>query len=251
MKSLILLCLLLVNIGWHSAFAQQTLVLATVNNFPPFNYMKGDVLTGIDIDIVQEMAKRLNINVQIVSAPWNAVMHHVETGRVDGGFSAFMNTERQQFSLYTAPLHYESMYLFVRKDHSLPFRSLKDLDGKIIGKEKGAFISDDFKQAMEANRFTVHNDNNVRNLQMLDLNRLDAVIGNLEVMQLHINTLKLEQKIIPLAAMGKKESAYLILSKKSKYPNKQQLQQDMKTVLENMQKDGTYQRITTHHLTVK
>ena len=61
MKRLILLCSLIVPLCWHAAFADQTLVLATVTDFPPFNYQKDDVLTGIDIDIVKEMAKRLNV----------------------------------------------------------------------------------------------------------------------------------------------------------------------------------------------
>ncbi|WP_028865829.1 substrate-binding periplasmic protein [Psychromonas aquimarina] len=248
MKRLILLCLLFLNIGWNSVFAQQALVLATVNNFPPFNYMQDDVLTGIDIDIVKEMAKRLNLEIKITSAPWKAVMHHIETGRVDGGFAAFMTPERQQFSLYTAPLHDETMYLFMREDNQFPFTSLHDLDGKIIAKENGAFISDAFTQAINTNMFTVHEGDNVKNLKMLEINRLDAVIGHLEVMQHHLNTLKLNQQIFPQAPIGEKQSAYLILSKKSKYPNIQKLQQEIKIVLEEMHKDGTYQRISSHHL---
>jgi len=210
--------------------------------------MKDGALTGIDIDIVEEMAKRLSLDIKIVSAIWKGVMLQIKAGRVDGGFAAFLNQERQQFSLYTAPVHYEAMHLFVNQEKTFPFTSLRDLDGKVIGKESGAFISEAFQQAEDSKRFIVHEGINANNLKMLGLNRLDGVIGNLEVMQYHLKTLKLSQKIIPLVAIGKKQAAYLILSKESKYPNIQKLQQRIKNVLENMQIDGSYQRIANQHL---
>ncbi|WP_159084443.1 substrate-binding periplasmic protein [Dongshaea marina] len=248
MKRIILFCLILLSSWGYYAFSKPVLVFSTVDDFPPFNYMKDGALSGIDIDLVQEMANRLNLEVKIVSTAWKSVMLQVEAGRVDGGFAAFLTPQRQEFSLYTAPLHYEAMHLFVNKENAFSFSSLSDLDGKVIAKESGAFISDAFQKAMEQHKFRVNEGKNINNLKMLDLQRVDGVIGHLEVMQYYLGTLNLSHKIAPIASIGNKQAAYLILSKKSKYPNLKQLQQEITRVLEKMQKDGTYQRIVDNHV---
>lgn len=248
MKYLITLALLILSSWCNSGLAQPTLILSTVTDFPPFNYIEDGKLTGIDIDIVEEMAKQLDIKVKILSATWKGVMLQIKAGRVDGGFSAFLAPERQKFSIYTAPLHYEAMHLFVKRDASFPFTSLHDLEGKVIAIEKGAFISKEFQLATNAQSVIVHEGKNTNNLRMLGINRLDGVIGHLEVMQYHLKKLDLHQRIIPLASIGKAKPAYLILSKKSKYPNLLNLKQNITTVLTRMQQEGTYQDIANHHL---
>lgn len=244
----LLLCFLLLILCLQPAYSQAPLVLSTVNGFPPYSYLKDGKLTGIDIEIIKEMAQRLNLDIKLVTATWKGVMHQVEAGMVDGGFAAFLTPERQNFSLYTAPLHYEEFHLFVNAENKILFEQFDDLNGKTIGKESGAFISDEFQRAVDRKIFTLHEGKNDSNLKMLAVKRLDGVVGHLDMMKYQIQNLKLKQNIAPVAAISPPKAAYLILSKKSKYPGLLQLQKSIKKQLLIMQKDGTYERISNRYL---
>ena len=152
------------------------LTLATVDNFPPFSYMDKGRLTGIDVELIHEMARRLDISVRIQAYPWARVMSSVKRGEVDGAFAAFDTQERQRFCLYVGMLHAEEFYLFARKDNEFPYAQISDLYGKRVGIDRGVFVSDAFEQAVAAGRIAREevNDMGMINIRKLNAGRIDT-----------------------------------------------------------------------------
>ncbi len=236
----------------HAAESPTTLRLATVDNFPPFSYMDSGSLTGIDVDLVHEMARRLNISVQIQAYPWARVINSVKRGEVDGAFAAFETQERQAFCLYVGVLHIEAFYLFTRKGNEFPYTRISDLYGKRVGIDRGVFVSDAFERAVNDGRIILEevNDTGMINLRKLDAGRMDAAIGDHGVMSYHLKLLGLEQRIVALQPIREPTPAYLVLSKASKLKNKVELQESMRKALHDMWNDGTYLRIYDRHINI-
>lgn len=236
-------------LGLTNAMSQPTLRLATVDCFPPFAYIEQGRLTGVDIDVVYEMARRLELQVEIKAYPWVRVIESVKNGTVNGGFAAFETEERKTFCLYTGILHFEELHVFVKKGNEFPFAHIEDLYGKIIGKEIGVFISDEFEQAVKEHKIQVEEvtDTDMLNLKKLSLERIDAIIGDFGVTSYHAKQLGIGKEIVSLGPIYEKQAAYLILSKKSALPHKAELQQKMKATLTEIWEDGTYQTILDRH----
>ncbi len=249
-----LVWLLVVFCLWPLSVASQPpLRLATVDNFPPFSFMEQGRLTGVDVDVVYEMASRLNLRIEIESFPWARVMEFVKDGSVDGGFAAFLTPERKTFCLYTGILHYEEFHIFVKKGREFPFSKLKDLYGKTIGKDIGVFVSQAFERDVKEGKIIVENvsDVDLLNLKKISLDRIDAMIGDVGVTAYHAKKLGMEREIVSLGPIHEKQAAYLILSKKSTFPDKLIWQEKMRYTLVQIWEDGTYNAIMDRYTALK
>ena len=97
------------DVGSSSASSGGTLVLALEATFPPYEYMSGTEVAGIDVDIAREIAKELNMELDIQEMPFDSVIAAVSTGKADFAASGLSVTaERQEqvdFSIEYATSH--------------------------------------------------------------------------------------------------------------------------------------------------
>ncbi|MBF0118281.1 MAG: amino acid ABC transporter substrate-binding protein [Desulfobacterales bacterium] len=233
----------------QNLMAQTVLRLATVDNFPPFSYKKNGVLTGVAIEVVFEMAQRLGIKLEIRTYPWRRVMESIEEGVIDGGFSLFKTEKRKDFCLYTGIIQYEEYHLFVKKGNQFPFSSIKDLYGKTIGIDRGVFVSKEFEQAVYDKKIIIEevNDMTMVNVKKLYQKRIDAMIGDKDVVPHYAMVSEFYGEIISLGPVHEKQASYLVLSKRSNIPNKEKLQKQITFVLTKIWEDGTYQKILSRY----
>jgi len=236
------------------ACAQQQkplLLLATVDNIPPFVFMEDGKLTGISIDIIHELARRAGFDVSIETYPWARVLRQVENGEIDGAFSAYETEQRKAFCLYTGMIHYDELRLATRKDKQFHFETIEDLYGKVIGKGRNVFVSDAFNAAVDEGKIILSetNDMNMSNIKKLHAGRVDAVIGSPEAMLRYAMELGVENDISLLKTpLREKIPAYLVLSKNSMLKNKREWQDRLTSVLNAMWADGTIQSINAKYV---
>ena len=249
MLAVILVVLTFSAIFCHADEPQNVIILGSVDNFPPFAYNADGKLTGVDIDVVNEMAKRIGINVRIKIFPWARLMDSVQKGSIDGGFAAFETEARKNFCLYTEPLHYEEYYLFVKKGNEFSYSGISDLYGKKVGKDRGVFVNEEFEHAAKKGKFILEeiNDMSMLNIKKLNIGRLDAAIGDLGAMLYYAKLSGVEKNIIPLSPINEKTAAYLVLSKNSQLKNKTEMQKKMQSALKEIREDGTWQKIFNSH----
>jgi polar amino acid transport system substrate-binding protein len=235
--------------GQSATWAQNTLRLATVDNFPPFSFIENGKLTGVAVDVVAEMAKRVGLQVEFKAYPWARLMESVKDGTIDGGFAAFETEERKAFCLYVGIVQYEEYQLFVKKGKEFPFTGIKDLYGKKIGIDRGVFVSKEFEQAVKDGKITLEevNDMAMLNVTKVSQGRIDAMIGDGGVIPYYAKVSGVAGEIVSLGPVHEKQAAYLILSKNSGFPNKEEWQPKMAAAIKAIWDDGTYQSILNRY----
>jgi polar amino acid transport system substrate-binding protein len=89
---------------------------------------------GFDIDVTNEIAKRLGVDVEFVTPAFNAITSGGWSGRWDLSVGSITITpERQKVLLFTPPYYYTPASVAVHSDNTDIQDTETDLDGKKIG----------------------------------------------------------------------------------------------------------------------
>jgi polar amino acid transport system substrate-binding protein len=107
--------------------------------FPPFEFRRRDRLTGFDIDLTEEMARRMGLKVKWVDTAFDTLFTQVAAGRFDMAASATTITpERERQVNFTAPYYAAQQTLVVNADRSPDIATVPDLgNGDVVGVQKG------------------------------------------------------------------------------------------------------------------
>jgi len=195
--------------------AADKLRCATTGSFPPFSFMEGEMLVGIDVDQVKLAARRLNINMDIVAMPFSRMLVQMKEGELDCMFAAYKTPEREIYMDFTSvPNHVSSLMFFQRRDSNTKYNSIDDLKGLTIGLVRGHKVSEDFDAALDNGWFTVEKVNeHEQNFRKLSFGRLDLVLVNRHVGGYILKKTNIANiQTLPVALT--KQPAYLTFSKK-------------------------------------
>ncbi len=199
------------------------------SDYPPFTFYnnKGE-LEGFDVDVAREIAKRLDVELNLVVRKWNGIID----GLLDGSYDAILGSmaiteDRERIVAFSTPYYHSSVQVMIRK--GAPFKDLKDLKGKIVGLEAGSNYVDDAKKlGMTDIRLF---DSGTEAFLALSKGKLDAVISDQIV---GLNAIKLgKYEIEFLGGPLRRERVGIAFRKEDKA-----LIQAINSILEKMQKDG-------------
>ena len=123
--------------------AAGVLNVATSADFDPFEFhalIDGkDTIVGADIDMVNEIADRLGVEVNILDLDFNAVLTALQQGKADIAVSGISATdERKQTFDFTDNYFTPEQKLVVNKNNESAFDSIESLTGKKVGAQKGS-----------------------------------------------------------------------------------------------------------------
>lgn len=114
------------------------MVVATEDDFRPFEFVQDGKPTGFDSELLKILAKSAPFKIQQEIIPWSGLLAGVSTGKYDAAVTAALITkERQGFLDFTSPIAEATDYYLKRKNDS-SITSVKDLSGKICGIEAGS-----------------------------------------------------------------------------------------------------------------
>lgn len=107
------------------------MTVAMEGTYAPWTYHdENDNLTGFDVEIANEIAKRLGIEAQFVEGPWDGLLAGVEVGRYDVLINCVgVTEERQKKYDYSDPYAFNKPVVIVRADYD-KIQSMEDLKGK-------------------------------------------------------------------------------------------------------------------------
>lgn len=120
-----------------AASAQDLVVGANIGNVPWEFQDDTGAFVGFEIDLVNEIGKRLGREVTIENIPFNGLFSAVQSGRIDMAVSSITITQERLKELTFAQPYYDS-------DQSLTVTAasglggLADLGGKVIGVDTGS-----------------------------------------------------------------------------------------------------------------
>ena len=112
-----------------------TLLLATEGQYAPFNYFKGQQLTGFEVEVAELVARKMGLQPQWKTLSFDALLTGLQQDRWDVVIASHAITdERAKAVTFTAP-HYCSGGTIVSMTPKL--RSASDLAGRIIAVQTG------------------------------------------------------------------------------------------------------------------
>lgn len=119
-------------------------VIATEGAFPPFNFFRGPVLTGFEVELGEALAKKMGLAVEWRALSFDALLAGLRQDRWDMVIASFgITPERSKAVTFTSP-HYCSGGIVVAKDPGI--RTAADLTGKIVAVQTGSTYLEHVKQ---------------------------------------------------------------------------------------------------------
>lgn len=96
--------------------SKGTLVMATNAEFPPFEFMDGENMMGLDVDMMKAVCSRMNMELQIENMEFDEIITAVNLGSVDVGVAAMTVTDdRLEIVDFSDPYTTATQVVIVRK----------------------------------------------------------------------------------------------------------------------------------------
>lgn len=151
--------------------------------YQPFSYFKNGVLTGFDIEIGNEIAKRLGLKPKVSTTPFSGIISGVQAGRYDAAIASHVITdERKQAVDFADPYYLSGGQLFVQPDKD-NIKALGDIKGKDVAVALGTTHE---KMAREYTDNIKTYDSDVTALRALEQGKHDVTITDIIVGEIAI-----------------------------------------------------------------
>src|ERR1700730_798878 len=119
---------------------KRGLIVATEDDFRPFEFVKDGKPTGFDNELIEDLRKYAPFEVKQEILPWTGILAGVSTGKYDAAITAVIITKERKQSLdFTSPIADATHYYVKRKDDK-SISSIKDLSGKSVGVQAGSAL---------------------------------------------------------------------------------------------------------------
>ena len=150
------------------------LTIATEGTYAPFSYYDDkNELKGYDVDIAREVAKKLNLKIEFLTAPWDAMLAAFDAGKADAVFNQVSVTdERKKKYDYAQPYTVVHGAIITHKDND-DIKSFDDLKGK---KNADSATSNWAKVAARYGAQNVTVDSFSKSMELLVSKRVDTVV---------------------------------------------------------------------------
>ena len=135
-----------------TALGGETLTMATEATFPPYEFLRGQDIAGIDVEICRAVAQRLGKQFRAENMDFDSVIPAVISGKADLAAAGITITEDRKKNVdFSVPYVTTGIVVIYKK--SDPFKDASQLKGKKIGVQSGttsdAYVLEQLKQEPE------------------------------------------------------------------------------------------------------
>jgi L-cystine transport system substrate-binding protein len=214
---------------------KKVLTIGTEATYPPFSYRdkKTNEITGYDVEVAKEVAKRLEMEPKFVATEWKNMFTSLDSKRFDlVANQVTITDERKQKYDFSTPYTVSGGQVIVNKDNK-DIKGIEDLKGKVVGTTQGSNYA---AEAEKSGAKVKYYKGVAQVLTDLDVNRVDAAMND----QLFILT-ELKKTDYNVKSVGEpfnqNEMAFAFRKE-----NKD-LIEDVNKALQEMKDDGTLKKI--------
>ena len=111
---------------------KEKLTMATNAEFPPYEYVEGDKIVGIDAEIAALIADKLGMELEIVDVAFDSIIPGVQSGKYDMGMAGLTVNEERLEKVNFSTSYATGIQAVIVKEGS-DIKSIDDLAGKKIG----------------------------------------------------------------------------------------------------------------------
>ena len=121
-----------------TTLSKDTLTVATCADYPPYEFFREGKITGFDIELIEEIAKKLNKKIDIKDMSFESIIGALQSGRVDAAISSLNETpERKKSVDFSTEYYNDGERTLVCFDY-LPITDISGLAGKTVGVQLGS-----------------------------------------------------------------------------------------------------------------
>ena len=116
--------------------SDNSLKMITEATFPPYEFLRGQDIVGIDVEICRAVAEKLNRPFKAETVDFDSVIPAVISGKADLGAAGITITEDRKKNVdFSIPYVKTGIVVIYKKSN--PFKSIDQLKGKKIGVQAG------------------------------------------------------------------------------------------------------------------
>lgn len=214
-------------------------ILGLDATFKPMGYTdENDQIVGFDIDVAEEVCKRMGVELVKQPINWETKETDLEVGKCDCIWNGMSVSAERAEKMNLSDPYMKNAMVFVVKSDSL-VASMDDLKTAKIAVQNGSTAQDILEKSEIKDTITVSAiATNVEALQQLEMGLCDAVFLDKIVADYEIKTSGKALKVLP---EGLEEEEYAIGFRK----NDQKLRDEVQKILVEMKKDGKLAEIST------
>jgi cystine transport system substrate-binding protein len=212
------------------------LYVGTEGTYKPFSYHdeKTNKLTGYDVEVAEEVAKRIGIKIQFKELPWDGMLTSLSSKKIDMVANQVgIKPERQEKFDFSTPYTVSYAQIVVKKDNNT-ITSLKDVKGKKAGQTT---TSNYGKMAQDAGATIVPYEDMMSAMRDVAAGRVDLSMND----RLAIAAMMKETNL-PVKTVG--EQVEKSLSAFAFPKGSEKLVAEVNQAIAEMKKDGTLAKIS-------
>ncbi len=195
-----------------AAETREVWTVGSMEGFAPYNYSINGVYAGIDVQILEEAAKEMGVQLEHYPLPWKRALLDFEAGNLDAVFQLAPTDERYETLNMVGPLRLTRTVFVTRADSAIKdIGQISDLDGLVVGVVAGFTYDYEFDLAEGFEREESADD--FANLRKLLLGRADVIIGGETTLEYASNELKAYDKLNFLPTALTEQSRYIAFRK--------------------------------------
>jgi len=212
----------------------------------PWKWKENGKFVGPFIDVMQQVADRSGLHIELRPLPWKRVLLEMKSGKIDGFFGGYKTAERESFGLFVEPpISWSTLSIFVREGEAFPFTRIEDLYGRKIGIVRGYNTSEEFDKAADERKILVEQTSNyVSLIKMLAAGRIEGLVGATSTIQAHFVDMNWTDRFAILSnPIAGPKPVYICLSKQSKSIDPEELAAKMNQALKAMETENVFAEI--------
>ena len=216
-----------------------TLIVGFDQDFPPMGFVGDDgEYTGFDLELAQEVAKRLGLEYKTQPIAWDSKDMELESGNIDCIWNGFTMTGREDDYTWTEPYMANQQVFVVANDSDI--NSQADLAGKIVEVQADSSAEAALKEAPELTatfkELLTTADYNTAFMDLeqgaVDAIAMDVIVAGYQIQQRNADFKILDDSL--------SEEEYGVGFKKGNT----ELRDKVQSTLEEMAEDGTLQEVS-------
>jgi polar amino acid transport system substrate-binding protein len=211
--------------------------------YPPFEYKDGNTYKGIDIDLINAIAKKEGFKIELSPMDFGGIIPAMQANQLDVAIAGMSITDERKKIVDFSDPYFKAGLIVVVKDDNTTIKSADDLKGKTVAVKKGTsgakFAEDN---AAKIGYKVVQFNDSPAMFQEVSNGNADALLEDYPVI-----TYAIAQKDLGLKTVGDRLNGdhYGIAVLKGQ---NQDVLKKIDKGLEELKKDGTYDKIVNTYL---
>lgn len=216
----------------------NTLIMATNAEFPPYEYYEGEEIVGIDAEFAAAIAEKLGMELKIEDMAFDSIIPAVQSGKADFGAAGMTVTPDREKEVDFSDTYYTGRQVIIVAEGNTEITGPDDLEGKKIGVQQGTtgdiYATDDYGDE-NIERYN----KGFEAVQALQQGKIDVVIIDDQPAQTFVD----ENEGLMILETEYVEEEYALCFKKDS-----ELVEKVNEAIAELKKDGTFDKIIDKYI---